>query len=155
MDSMSSQAQFQGAHLVFGSGRDRQAWDAAFLISSLLVSVAKGDGSISDVETTRMLDIVSSRVGTGNAEALRHLSSAVMSLANDEDIVLRLTHISEGLSGDEREAIFCMVLEIALADGILDPGEAVSINLAGQILGFSQDRIYSELRSIDPDYHEL
>ena len=154
MDRMSTEAQFQGARLVFGSGSERQSLDAAFLISSLLVSVAKGDGSISDVETARMLDAINSRLGTGNAEALRHLSSAVMSLANDDDIVLRLTRISHGLCREEREAIFSMVLEIALADGILDPGEAISINLAGQILGFSQDRIYSELRSIDPDYHE-
>ena len=95
-----------------------------------------------------MLDILASKLGTGNAEALQHLSTAVMTLADDKDIALKLRQIGKELSPAETENVFEMMLEIAMADEELDSGEAEAVKFAGQILGLSQDRIYSSLRAL-------
>jgi uncharacterized tellurite resistance protein B-like protein len=140
--------EFEGALLVTRSGTDRDCVDATALISTLLVYTAKGDGSISHGETGEMLRHLSSHLGKENAEALEHLAAAVMSLANDQDIALRLRQIGDGLSGEEKEKVFSMVLDIALADGKVHTGEERAINFAGQVLGLTQNRIFSALREI-------
>jgi hypothetical protein len=85
-----------------------------------------------------------------SAEALDHLSSAILALSNDEDIGKTLQEISHGLSAAEKGEVFTMMLEVMGVDEDLDPGELRAIALAGQILGLSKDRIHSELRSIPP-----
>jgi uncharacterized tellurite resistance protein B-like protein len=141
-------AEFDGTRLILDPETGRESCDATFLIASLLVCVARGDGSISQQETARMLDTMLSRPGVGHPEAMHHLTSAVMKLADDRELPLRLQQIAEKLTPAEKDAVFAMVLDIAMADGRLDPGETRSIDFAGQILGLSQDRIHAGLRGI-------
>ena len=148
MDSSVEMTRFEGAKLLYEEDGKTTACDATFLISTLLVFVAKGDGEISDVETGRMLDILTTRLGTGNAQALENLSSAIMTLANDKDIALKLRKIGQDLSREETERVFDLMLDIAIVDDQLDSGEVEAVKFAGQILGLSQDRIHSSLRAI-------
>ncbi len=148
MDSTAQITRFEGANLVYEADGETTACDATFLISTLLVFVAKGDGEISEIETGKMLDILTSRFGTGNAQALENLSAAIMTLANDKDIALRLRKIGQDLSQEETERVFDLMLDIAIVDDELDTGEVEAVKFAGQILGLSQDRIHASLRAI-------
>ena len=94
-----------------------------------------------------MIDLLSSKFDTRNAEALARLSSAIMGLVNDADVVQKLQKISGGLSAEEKDEVFAMLLKVALVDEDLDSGEIKAIQLAGQILGLSQDAVHSALRS--------
>ena len=149
MENPAQTTRLEGSKLLYDEGGETNTCDATFLISTLLVFIAKGDGSISELETDRMLDILASKLGTGNAEALQHLSTAVMTLADDKDIALKLRQIGKELSPAETENVFEMMLEIAMADEELDSGEAEAVKFAGQILGLSQDRIHSALRALN------
>lgn len=148
MENIAENTNFDGANLIIEEAGASTSCDATFLISTLLVFVAKGDGAISELETDKMLDILSSHSETGSATALQHLSSAVMTLANDKDIALKLRKIGQGLSPDETERVFNLMLDIAVIDDDLAAGEAEAVKFAGQILGLSQDRIYSGLRAV-------
>jgi uncharacterized tellurite resistance protein B-like protein len=148
MDNSAERARFEGARLLYDAGGETDTCDATFLISTLLVFVAKGDGAISELETGKMLDVLASHLGAGNAEALQSLSAAVMTLANDKEIALKLREVGQDLSPAETEEVFDLMLEIAAVDDELDTGEAEAIKFAGQILGLSQDRIYSALRAL-------
>ena len=117
MQNPANETRFEGTNLLYDKAGESGSCDATFLISTLLVFVAKGDGTISDLETGRMIDILTSQPGLGNAEALRHLSSAVMTLANDKDIALKLREIGRGLSAEETEKVFELILDIAVVDG--------------------------------------
>ena len=150
MDSSTDQPRFEGAQLILGAGEQAEVYDARFLISTLLVYVAKGDGNISDLESDTMIDMLSSKFNTRNSEALARLSSAILALVNDADVVQKLQKISRGLSAAEKDEVFAMLLEVALADEDLDSGEIKAIQLAGQILGLSQDAVHSALRSSSP-----
>jgi uncharacterized tellurite resistance protein B-like protein len=148
MDSSTQKVRFDGSSLLHEEAGETNAFDASLLISTLLVFVAKGDGSISELETAKMLDMLTSYLEKGNAEAMQQLSTAAMTLANDKDIAVKLRDIARGLSVDETERVFDLVLDVAVVDDILDAGEIQAIKFAGQILGLSQDRIHSALRAL-------
>lgn len=137
--------------MILGEQEQAESYDARFLISTLLVSVAKGDGGISNLESDKMIDLLCARFDTRGPEALERLSSAIMALANDADITQKLQSISRGLSTDEKLEVLAMMLEVMVIDDVLDPGEIEAINLAGQILGLSQDDIHTAIRSISTD----
>lgn len=128
------------------AGLASQSSDARFLISTLLVYVAKGDGNISSEESNLMIDLISASCGVRSAEAMEQLSTSVMALADDKDIAQKLQAAGRQLSIGERQDIFDLVVQTALADTRLDPGEVRAIKFAGQILGLSQDIIYTALR---------
>ena len=71
-----------------------------------------------------------------------------MSLANDADVVLTLRKAALALSVDEKQDVLRSLLEVAAVDQQLEAGEMEAINMAGQILGLSQDEIHSRLRSL-------
>jgi uncharacterized tellurite resistance protein B-like protein len=145
--NMESQIQLDGSQLILSSEGNSDSYDARLLISTLLVFVAKSDGGISEMESSRMIELLSSRLNIKNNEALASLSSAIMSLSDDAGIVATLQKISQGLAERERREIFSMTIEVMAADEKLDPGELVAIKFAGQILGLSQNEIHSTLRS--------
>jgi uncharacterized tellurite resistance protein B-like protein len=151
MDSAADQSRFEGTKLICGEGDEAEVYDARFLISTLLIFVAKGDGNISNLESDKMIGLLSSKFDTRSAEALERLSTAIMALVNDADVVQKMQKISQGLSADEKSEVFAMLLELALADEDLDPGEIKAIEQAGQILGLSQDAVHTALRSGSPD----
>ena len=109
MENIAENTNFDGANLIIEEAGASASCDATFLISTLLVFVAKGDGAISELETDKMLDILSSHSETGSATALQHLSSAVMTLANDKDIALKLRKIGQGLvQGGQALLVFAL-----------------------------------------------
>jgi uncharacterized tellurite resistance protein B-like protein len=139
---------FDGSQFITNTHSGDVSVDVTFLIASLLVYAAKGDGSISQLESEKMVDTLCSRLGVSNAEAMDHLTTAVMQLADGGDFIPRLQQLATDLSHDERTSVFSMILELVMVDGQLDPGEYQIVVNAGQILRLAQDKIHSELRSI-------
>jgi uncharacterized tellurite resistance protein B-like protein len=138
---------FEGAQLVVGAGEQARTYDARFLLASLLVYVAKGDGSISSIESQKMIELLASRLNIRSAEAMESLSSAVMTLADDHDIAQTLRKVSEGLSKGEKLEVFTMMLDVAAVDGKQDPGEIEAINVAARILGMPRAEVHTAYRS--------
>ncbi len=139
---------FDGSRFITNTSSGDASVDVTFLIASLLVYAAKGDVSISQPETDKMIETLCTRLGVQNAEAMNHLSRAVMHLAEGGNFTLKLQQLAMDLSQQERESVLAMILEIVMVDGELDPGEYQVVVHAGQILRVSQDKVYSELRSI-------
>ena len=139
---------FEGTQLVFNVDGVTEAMDARGLISRLLILVAKGDGSISNLESEQMIDALASSCDIRSAEVLEKLSAAIMSAA-DADNVVYLRQIAEGLSLAEKSEIFSMAMDVAMVDDYMAPGELQALDLAGQILGLSQDTIHSQFRKVN------
>lgn len=137
----------EGAQLVVDSQGEAAVYDAKFLISILLVYVAKGDGEIDPSETDRMIDIVSRRFDSSSAEAMGLLSDAVRTFTEGGELVDKLRIISKDLSEAERKDIFNMLLDVITADGELADGEIRTVEFAGKILGLSEDAIHAGIRS--------
>ena len=148
MTESSTMPRFEGVQLVLPAEDEPESIDARFLISTLLVYVAKGDGDISSVESDRMIELLSSRYGERSSVIMEHLSSSVMALADRPNIAQTLNGVAKDLTLDEKYEIFLLAVDIAMADGILDQGETQAILFAGQILGLPQNTIYSEIRKI-------
>jgi uncharacterized tellurite resistance protein B-like protein len=138
---------FEGAQLVVGKQGNAAVYDAKFLISILLVYVAKGDGHIDSVETDNMIDIISTRFESTGAEAMGLLSDAVRTITDGGDLIGKLREISQGLSEAECSDIFDMLLEVIMADGELADGEGRTVEVAGTILGLSQEAIHAGIRA--------
>jgi uncharacterized tellurite resistance protein B-like protein len=143
MENSHDGPRFEGAQLVVGEQGDAAVYDAKFLISVLLVYVAKGDGKIDSVETDRMIDIISRHFDSSGAEAMGLLSDAVRTFTDGGDLFEKLREISQGLSEPECGDIFNMLLEVIMADGEMADGEARTVEIAGQILGLSQEAIHA------------
>ena len=148
MNAEGGQPHFEGAQLFLDAGEEGTSIDGRFLISLLLITVAKGDGSISTVETDKMIALLSSRYDDQSPAVLEGLSRAINLLANDAALALTLRKVSAGLSAGEKLEVFDLTLEVAAADGHLDGGEVKALDLVGQILGLTQDEIYGRLRDI-------
>ncbi len=138
---------FEGAQLVIEKHGDAAVYDAKFLISILLVYVAKGDGHIDSAETDRMIDIISTRFHSSGAEAMGLLTDAVRTITDSGDLMGKLQEINQGLSVAECSDIFDMLLEVIMADGELAGGEARTVAVAGKILGLSPEAIQARIQA--------
>ena len=141
-------AHFEGAQFVVGEGGEEAVYDAKFLISILLVYVSKGDGQIDSIETDRMIDIITKRFDSSNAEAMGLLTDAVRTFSGGEDLMAKLQEISAGLSDIECSEVFAMLLDVMMADGEMADGEIRTVETAGKILGLSQDAIHTGIRAV-------
>jgi uncharacterized tellurite resistance protein B-like protein len=148
MQDDQKEPRIEGAQLVVDVQGESTTYDAKFLISILLVYVAKGDGEIDSSETDRMIDIVSRRFDSSSAEAMGLLSDAVRAFTDGGDLIDKLRKISENLKEAERNDIFDMLLEVIVADGELADGEVRTVEFAGKVLGLSQDAIHAGIRAV-------
>ncbi len=128
------------------------ARDKRFLVAALLIFVAKGDGNISDIESGRMIDLLSSRLKINNAEALESLSSILNAMQEDSDIARRLRDISVRLTEKQKREIFVMMLDVAAVDEVRDEGETEAINMASRILDMSEESIAEACRDFFARY---
>ncbi|MEM9256888.1 MAG: TerB family tellurite resistance protein [Pseudomonadota bacterium] len=117
-------------------------FSATELLAALLLYVAKGDGSISAIESDKMIDLLSSHLGLRSAQALETLSKMVIALQEDPDIARTLRQVGEQLEPAEKRQVITMMLEVAAADHVQDPGELEAINMAARILNMSKAAVH-------------
>ncbi|MCX2978530.1 TerB family tellurite resistance protein [Candidatus Marimicrobium litorale] len=147
MEKENGEHSFEGAKFVVGQEDGKTIYDKKFLVSTLLLYVAKGDGEIGPSETDRMINIITNHFDSNSAEAMGLLSDAVRDFSDEEDVVERLRGISRSLDQKERKEIFNMLVKVILADGNVADGELRTAQFAGEILGLSQDAIQAAFHS--------
>jgi uncharacterized tellurite resistance protein B-like protein len=143
VDIIASHLGLDTAQFAGGTDNHFERYDSRFLLSALLVFVAKGDGNISSLESQKLIELLCSKFGIRSAEALEDLSYAVMALADDAGIPRKLRKISQSLSIDEKIDVFTMMLEVAAVDGKQEAGEIRAINVAAQIMDMPQAAIHT------------
>lgn len=148
MNIDTEEVRFEGANLLLGGPERTETYDARYLISTLLVYVAKSDGRISERESNRMIDLLSAQLNIPGGEALERLTAAVMALANERDIAVRLQDIARGLSDEQKFEVLWMMMDVMAIDTHQDRSEIAAVTMAGQLLGLSLDTIHTQLRAI-------
>lgn len=148
MLSLKEEHHFDRARLITNTEAIDHSGRVDFLIASILVYAAKSDGSISQPETDKMIETLCTRLGVRNAEAMDHLSRAVMQLADEGNFILKLQQLATALNQEEKESVLDMMLQVAMADGKIEPQEYQAVLCTGEILKLPQDKVYAELRSI-------
>ena len=119
-------------------GRPRFEGDSQSLIATLLVFVAKGDGTISGMETDQMLALVEQHMGLHSAEALALLTESMAGLADDPDLG-KLSGHGRAFSDSDKEDIVFMLLNVIAADGRQDAEEMDKLNIAADMIGVSPE----------------
>jgi len=130
---------FEGATLVIETSSGPETYDSQFLVAALLVFVAKGDGSISDNESQKMLQLIEEHFHLHSAESLELLSRAITDLAENPDLNSLLRELSNVLTPQEKEDIAVMLLKVIAADGRRDVDEMEMMNVAAEIIGISAE----------------
>lgn len=133
---------------------DRQTADAGFrfpapeqrfLVAALLCLVARGDGEIADIESARMIGLLSEHLGLDSAAALASLQAVLNALQDDEDLLVKLQAVARLLTESERREILTMMLSVAAADGLERPEELATIHcLAADVLQLDSAAIAAE-----------
>lgn len=130
---------FEGSNLVIETAGETEVYDSKFLAAALLVFVAKGDGTISDLETDQMLAMIGEHYHLQSAESLELLTRAVTSLAENPDLNSLLRDLGTTLDDAEKEEIAFMLLKVIAADGRKDVEEMEKMNIAAEIIDISPE----------------
>jgi uncharacterized tellurite resistance protein B-like protein len=111
-----------------------ETYDARYLVSALLVFVAKGDGNISGPETAEMLQLINDHFGLQSAESLELLTNAMEDIAENPDFESLLKDMSKLIDVAEKEEVALMMLKVAAADGRKDAEEMEKLRIAADII---------------------
>lgn len=137
--------------LVVATQNVTKTYDAKYLVSALLVFVAKGDGDISGQETAEMLQLVGDRFGLQSSESLELVTNALDDIAENPDFENLLRDLSGLLSVAEKEEVALMMLKVVAADGRKDAEELDRLRVAADLIEIpaetmhrAYDRYFSE-----------
>jgi uncharacterized tellurite resistance protein B-like protein len=134
-----TEPRFEGSTLVIETSSGPETYDSQFLVAALLVFVAKGDGNITESESTKMLQLVEEHFHLHSAESLALLNRAMSDLAENPDLTSLLKKLSHVLTLDEKEDIAVMLLKVIAADGHPDVDEMEMMNIAAEIMQISPE----------------
>jgi uncharacterized tellurite resistance protein B-like protein len=132
----------EGHEVVVETQSGTETYDAKYLVSALLVFVAKGGGSISEEETAKMLDLVSDHFGLHSSESLEIITNAMEDLAGNPDFEGLLRELSKLLDVAEKEDVALMMLKVAAANGRKDAEEMEKLRIAADIIDVSSETMH-------------
>ncbi len=133
---------FEGAQLIIETSNETEVYDSQFLVAALLVSVAKGDGNISESETDKMLQLVGDHFQLKSSESLELLTHAMTNLAENPDLTSLLKELSTVLTSADKEDVAVMLLKVVAADGRQDAEEMDTLSQAAEIIDISADSMH-------------
>ena len=116
--------------------------DFRFLITLLLVNIAKSNGAITPTETSKMLEITQSQFLLSSAEALELLTSAVETLADYPNLEDVLRALKDVLSPLAKEEILLLMLQLIAADGKREAEEMEVFKHAADVLEISPESVH-------------
>jgi len=134
---------FDGTELIIETGNDTEVYDSKFLVAALLISVAKGDGEISAVETEKMLQLVGDHFHLKSSESLELLTRAMTDLAENPDLTSLLKELSPVLTSADKEDVAVMLLKVVAADGRQDAEEMDMLSVAADIIDISPESMHN------------
>ena len=130
---------FEGSTLVIETASETETYDSQFLVAVLLVCVAKGDGTISEKETEKMLELVGEHFNLESAESLALIMRAMTDLADNPDLNSILRQLSTVLDDREKEDVAIMLLKVVAADGKADVDEMEMVSTAGEMINITPE----------------
>jgi len=128
--------------LIIETQNTTETFDGNYLVAALLVFVAKGDGTISDAETSAMIDLVNEHRGMSNSESLALLTRAMEDIASNPDYENLLRELAPLLSVAEKEELALMMLKVVAADGQRDTEEMAKVRLAAELIEIPADVLH-------------
>ena len=134
---------FEGAQLIIETSNETEVYDSQFLVAALLVSVAKGDGHISEMETDKMLQLVGEHFHLRSSESLELLTRAMSNLAENPDLTSLLVELSTVLTSADKEDVAVMLLKVVAADGRQDAEEMEMLSKAAEIIEISPESMHN------------
>jgi uncharacterized tellurite resistance protein B-like protein len=134
---------FDGAQLIVETSNETEVYDSQFLVAALLVSVAKGDGHISEMETDKMLQLVGEHFHLRSSESLELLTRAMSNLAENPDLTSLLVELSTVLTSADKEDVAVMLLKVVAADGRQDAEEMEMLSKAAEIIEISPESMHN------------
>ena len=134
---------FEGAQLIIETSNETEVYDSKFLVAALLVSVAKGDGHISEMETDKMLQLVGDHFHLRSSESLELLTRAMSNLAENPDLTSLLVELSTVLTSADKEDVAVMLLKVVAADGRKDAEEMEMLSKAAEIIAISPESMHN------------
>ncbi len=120
-----------------------EAVDAAYLAALLLLSVARVDGEIADVETDMIISRLSARFGLSGARALGLVRRAQQASAPGQALPRELGDRARRLDGELKRQILVMLLQVAGADGSRQASELEGINRASELMGMTAADVHA------------
>lgn len=146
-----SKPRFEGDALIIETQGAEEVYDAKYLVSSLLVFVAKGDGKISEPETAEMIQLVSEHFGLPSSQSLELLTNAMEDIAENPDFESLLRDLSRLLSVQEKEEVALMMLRVVAANGRKDAEEMGQLRRAAEIIDIPPETLH---RAFDRYFEE-
>lgn len=134
---------FEGSNLIIETGSETEIYDAKFLVAALCIYVAKSDGSISEPETEKMLELIGEHFHLESAESLGLLTRAMADLADNPDLASLLKQLSTVLEPQEKEDVAVMLLKIVAADGRKEAEEMQALADAADIVDIPPDLVHN------------
>lgn len=128
--------------LIIETRSTTEVYDAKYLVSALLVFVAKGDGKISSEETAEMLRLVSDHFDLQSSQSLELLTRAMADIAENPDFENLLKELAVLLNEIEKEDVCLMMLKIVAADGRREVDELEKFQRAATVIGISADTLH-------------
>lgn len=128
--------------LIIETQSTTEVYDAKYLVSALLVFVAKGDGKISSEETAEMLRLVSDHFDLQSSQSLELLTRAMADIAENPDFENLLKELAVLLNEIEKEDVCLMMLKIVAADGRREVDELEKFQRAATVIGISAETLH-------------
>lgn len=116
--------------------------DFRFLITLLLVDLAKSNGRITQTETEKMMEITQSQFQMSSAEALELLTSAVATLTDHPNLEDVLRALKDVLNAAAKEEILLLMLELIAADGQRETREMEIFKHAADVLEIAPESVH-------------
>ena len=133
---------FEDDQMIVETQSTTEVYDARYLVAALLVFVAKGDGTISDQESSEMVELINDYFSISSAESLSLLTTVLGDASGNPDFENLLADISKILSVAEKEEIALMMLKVVAADGRKDAEEMEKLRLAADIISIPPDTLH-------------
>ncbi len=128
--------------LIIETQSTTEVYDTKYLVSALLVFVAKGDGEISSEETAEMLRLVSDHFGLQSSQSLELLTHAMTDIAENPDFENLLKELAVLLNEIEKDDVCLMMLKVVAADGRREVDELEKFQRAATIIGISAETLH-------------
>ena len=132
----------EGDEFLIETQNTTESYDVKYLVSALLIFVAKGDGNISGEETAEMLTMVSDHFDLQNSQSLELITNAMEDIAENPDFESLLKDLAPLLATEEKEDVTVMMLKVVAADGRRDVEELEAFQIAAEIIGISAETLH-------------
>lgn len=125
--------------------------DARLALGALLVRIARADGHYDSAEAVRITQVLGTRYGLSDAEAVK-LRGACEEAEREAPDTVRFTRaIKDTVPYEDRKSVVRALWQIALADGVRDDHEDALVRMVAPMLGVSDQDSNGIRRAVEAE----